>query len=131
MTAIGGQSPNMRRLLPALVAALLTVASVAFADDPPSTQPILSAPAAGSDLPDMGSPAAAVLSHTDEYRLGAMVAHQLRDQNALLEDPEVSEYLQSVGLRLAWQSTDGGRGTQLFVLNDPTFNAYPVPDCVA
>src|SRR5881392_2688560 len=50
------------RLPPALVAALLTGASVVFADDPPSTQPILSAPTAGSDLPDMGSPAAAVLS---------------------------------------------------------------------
>ncbi|TLY68235.1 MAG: M48 family peptidase [Gammaproteobacteria bacterium] len=127
MTAIGGQSPNMRRLLPALVAALLTVASVAFADDPPSTQPILSAPAAGSDLPDMGSPAAAVLSHTDEYRLGAMVAHQLRDQNALLEDPEVSEYLQSVGLRLASQSADGGRDFQFFVIKDSSINAFAVP----
>src|SRR5260370_38773472 len=117
----------MRRLLPVLAAALLTVASVASADDPPSTPLTLSAPAAGSDLPDMGSPAAAVLSHTDEYRLGAMVAHQLRDQNALLEDPEVSEYLQSVGLRLASQSADGGRDFQFFVIKDPSINAFAVP----
>src|SRR3984893_900351 len=117
----------MRRLLPVLAAALLTVASVAFADDPPSTPLSLSAPAAGSDLPDMGSPAAAVLSHTDEYRLGAMVAHQLRDQNALLEDPEISEYLQSVGLRLASQSADGGRDFQFFVIKDPSINAFAVP----
>src|SRR3984893_3852015 len=117
----------MRRLLPVLAAALLTVASVAFADDPPSTPLSLSAPAAGSDLPDMGSPAAAVLSHTDEYRLGAMVAHQLRDQKALLEDPEISEYLQSVGLRLASQSADGGRDFQFFVIKDPSINAFAVP----
>src|SRR6267143_5046615 len=117
----------MRGLLPALVAALLSVASVAFADDPPSTPLTLSTPAAGSDLPDMGSPSAAVLSHTDEYRLGAMVAHQLRDQNALLEDPEVSEYLQSVGLRLASQSADGGRDFQFFVIKDSTINAFAVP----
>ena len=127
MTAIGGQSPIMRRLPPALVAALLTVASVAFADDPPSTQPILSAPTAGSDLPDMGSPAAAVLSRTDEYRLGAMVARELRDQNALIEDPELSEYVNGVGMRLASQSAEGGRGFQYFVIKDPTINAFAVP----
>src|SRR2546423_3421622 len=117
----------MRRPLPALVAALLSVVSFAFADEPAPTPMTLGAPAAGSDLPDMGSPAAAVLSHTDEYRLGAMVAHQLRDQNALLEDPELSEYLQSVGLRLASQSADGGRGFQVFVIKDSSINAFAVP----
>jgi predicted Zn-dependent protease len=98
-----GQTSIMR-LLPPLIAAALTVlaAAAAGADEPPTSTPLnLSAPSAGSDLPDMGSPAAAVLSHTDEYRLGAMVARELRDQNALLEDPEVSEYLNWVGLRLA------------------------------
>src|SRR6266513_3036533 len=117
----------MRRLLPALAAALLSLAGVAFADDPPSTPLILSTPAAGSDLPDMGSPAAAVLSRSDEYRLGAMVAHQLRDQNALLEDPEVSEYVNGVALRLASQSAEGGRGFQYFVIKDPAINAFAVP----
>jgi len=125
MTALGGQTPIMRRLLPALAAALVTV--LAFADEPPPTPLSLSAPAAGSDLPDMGSPAAAVLSRTDEYRLGAMVAHQLRDQNALLEDPEISEYLNSVGMRLASQSTEGGRGFQYFVIKDLAINAFAVP----
>src|SRR5947207_13172720 len=108
------------RLLPPLIAAALTTlaaaAAAAAADGPPPPTPLtLSAPAAGSDLPDMGSPAAAVLSHTDEYRLGAMVARELRDQNALLEDPEVSEYMSWVGLRLASQSAEGGRGFQYFV----------------
>jgi len=117
----------MRRLLPALVAALLTIASVAFADDPPSTPLILRTPAAGSDLPDMGSPAAAVLSHTDEYRLGAMVAHQLRDQNALLEDPEVSEYMNSVGSgSLRKVPTEAGN-FQYFVIKDHSINAFAVP----
>src|SRR5262249_15709253 len=57
----------------------------------------------------------------------AMVARELRDQNALLEDPEISEYLQSVGLRLASQSSDGGRGFQFFIIKDPTINAFAVP----
>src|SRR6266480_3498935 len=118
----------MRLLPPLIVAALTTLAAAAAADEPPASTPLtLSAPAAGSDLPDMGSPAAAVLSHTDEYRLGAMVARELRDQNALLEDPEVSEYMSWVGLRLASQSADGGRGFQYFVIKDPAINAFAVP----
>ena len=127
MTAHGGQSPIMRRLLSALAAALVTVATVAFADDPPSTPLTLSAPAAGSDLPDMGSPAAAALSRSDEYRLGAMVTKELRDQNALIEDPEISEYVNGVGTRLAAQSAEGGRGFQYFVIKEPSINAFAVP----
>src|SRR5437660_5471072 len=118
----------MRLLAPLIAAALTTLAAAAAADEPPASTPLaLSAPAAGSDLPDMGSPAAAVLSHTDEYRLGAMVARELRDQNALLEDPEVSEYMSWVGLRLASQSAEGGRGFQYFVIKDPAINAFAVP----
>src|SRR5437588_11415538 len=109
----------MRLLAPLIAAALTTLAAAAAADEPPASTPLaLSAPAAGSDLPDMGSPATAVLWHTDEYRLVAMVARELRDQNALPEDPEVSEYLSWVGLRLASQSADRCRGLQYFVLQD-------------
>src|SRR5204862_27560 len=126
-----GQRAIMRLLPPLIAAALTTLAAAAAAaaaDEPPASTPLtLSAPAAGSDLPDMGSPAAAVLSHTDEYRLGAMVARELRDQNALLEDPEVSEYMSWVGLRLASQSAEGGRGFQYFVIKDPGINAFAVP----
>src|SRR5213076_663815 len=118
----------MRLLPPLIAAALTTLAAAAAADEPPASTPLtLSAPAAGSDLPDMGSPAAVVLSRTDEYRLGAMVARELRDQNALIEDPELSEYVNGVGMRLASQSAEGGRGFQYFVIKDPTINAFAVP----
>ena len=120
---------TMRRPLIVLAAALLTVTGLAFAAEPPSTtMPLnLGAPPSGSDLPDMGSPASTVLSHQDEYRLGAMVAKELRDQNALIEDPEVSEYINGVGDRLAAQSQDGARDFQFFVIKDSTINAFAVP----
>jgi beta-barrel assembly-enhancing protease len=117
----------MRPLLTILLGTVLTVAGAA-AGEPPVANPVdLTGPAAGSDLPDMGSPAATVLSHSDEYRLGAMVARELREQNALLEDPEVSEYINSVGGRLASQSSEGGRGFQYFMIKDPAINAFAVP----
>jgi beta-barrel assembly-enhancing protease len=118
----------MRRLFLVLTAAFLTLTGAAFADEPPASRPIiLNTPAAGSDLPDLGSPAAAYISHTDEYRLGAMVARELREQNALIEDPEVSEYINWVGVRLAAQSAEGGRDFQYFVIKDPAINAFAVP----
>jgi beta-barrel assembly-enhancing protease len=117
----------MRRLTVFLATVLLAAGTVASADQPPSSQPLLNAPVAGSDLPDMGSPAAAVLSQSDEYRLGAMVAHELRDQNALIEDPEISEYINSLGQRLAAQSAEGGHHFQYFVIKDPAINAFAVP----
>jgi beta-barrel assembly-enhancing protease len=119
----------MRRLPLLLATTLLSAAALVSAGEPPpaSNQPVLSPPPAGSDLPDMGSPAATILSQTDEYRLGAMIARELRDQNALVEDPEVSEYMNGVGQRLAAQSAEGGRHFQYFVIKDPGINAFAVP----
>jgi predicted Zn-dependent protease len=119
----------MRRRLPLLLAInLVSATTLAAADPPPSApQPVRSAPTAGSDLPELGSPAETILSRSDEYRLGAMVAHQLRDQNALIEDPEVSEYINAVGMRLASQSSEGGKNFQYFVIKDPAINAFAVP----
>jgi beta-barrel assembly-enhancing protease len=118
----------MRRLFIVLATAFVTVTGVCFADGVPSNRPIiLNTPSAGSDLPDLGSPAAAYVSRTDEYRLGAMVARELRDENALIEDPEVSEYINWVGVRLAAQSAEGGRDFQYFVIKDTSINAFAVP----
>jgi predicted Zn-dependent protease len=122
------QQPVMRRLLSLLACGMLCAATVVAADEPPTaTLPLLSAPSAGSDLPDMGSPSAMILSQSDEYRLGAMVAKELRDQSALIEDPEVSEYINGVGQRLAAQSPMGGRNFEYFVIKDSTINAFAVP----
>jgi beta-barrel assembly-enhancing protease len=118
----------IRRLILALLTAFAVVSGAAFAQDVPSgTTLSLNPPtSSGADLPELGSPAAAVLSKTDEYRLGAMVAQELRDQNAMLEDPEVSEYVQSVGQRLAAQTLDGGEGYQYVVVKDSEINAFAV-----
>jgi beta-barrel assembly-enhancing protease len=117
----------MRRLPLALAVTVLAAATGAVADEPTSTQPSLNgSPIVGSDLPDLGSPAAQLLSKTDEYRLGAMVARELRDQNVLLEDPEVSEYINGIGQRLASQSLMGGEYFHYFVIKDTTINAFAV-----
>jgi predicted Zn-dependent protease len=119
----------MRRLFLVLTTVLLTLSAIAFADDQSqASKPlVLSTPASGSDLPDLGSPASTILSHNDEYQLGAMVTRELRDQNALIEDPEVTDYLQNLGQRLAAQSADGGRDFHFYVIKDDSINAFAVP----
>jgi len=117
----------MRPFLVILVSALLASGGIAFAGEPPlPANGVLNGPTPGSNLPDLGSPAETYLSKSDEFRLGAMVAKELRDQNLLLEDPEVSEYINDIGKRLASQSEMGGEYFHYFVIKDDTINAFAV-----
>ncbi len=117
----------MRPFLIVLLSALLASATVAFAGEPPAPgDRVPMGPAPGSNLPDLGSPAETALSKSDEFRLGAMVAKELRDQNALIEDPEVNEYINDIGKRLASQSEMGGEYFHYFVIKDDTINAFAV-----
>jgi beta-barrel assembly-enhancing protease len=101
-----------------LVSAALTLGaasrSLAGSDDP-------------EDLPDIGSPAQAMLSTEDEYQIGRMIVRGLRDQDQILEDPEVSEYIRSLGSRLSSQANDGSQRFNFFVVKDNTINAFALP----
>jgi predicted Zn-dependent protease len=92
-----------------------------------ATVPLTATAQARDDLPDIGNPADAVLSMGDEYRIGLMIVRGLRDQGRLVEDPEINEYVQSVGARLAAQTQDGGHRFQFFVVRDPQINAFALP----
>ncbi len=90
------------RLLP-LLAGLCCVAWLAL------PAPLLAA--SGEDiqeqLPEMGTAAQAALSLEDEYSIGRMVMRNLRASGMVLEDPEITEYMQSLGLRLSSLAHDG------------------------
>ena len=86
------------------------------------------AAAAGvEDLPDIGTPADAVLTQDDEFQIGAMIVRGLRDAGRILEDPEITEYVQSVGSRLASHAHEGGHRFQFFVVKDSAINAFALP----
>lgn len=92
---------------------------------------LLAAPAGAQDsragLPDIGSPASTTLSLADEYRIGLMIVRQLRDAGQLVEDPEVNEYIQAVGQRLASHAHEGAHRFNFFVVNDAAINAFALP----
>ncbi len=79
------------------------------------------------DLPDIGSPAQAMLSLEEEYQIGRMIVRGLRDQDQILDDPEVAEYIRSVGAKLSSQANEGSRRFNFFVVKDNGINAFALP----
>jgi predicted Zn-dependent protease len=92
---------------------------------------LAAAPAIGQDsrgdLPDIGSPASTTITLADEYKIGRMILKGLRDAGQIVEDPEVTEYIQSVGSRLASHAHEGGHRFTFFVVKEPGINAFALP----
>jgi len=97
----------------ALILAALVFVSGAGADD--------------INLPDMGSPADAVLSTSDESRLGRMIMRDIRRSGQVVEDPLVTEYVNDIGSRIAAQTNDGDHNFTFFVVDDERINAFALP----
>ena len=89
--------------------------------------PALSAQPGANDLPEIGSGADATLTRDEEYQIGRMVVRGLRDQGQILEDPEINDYIQNLGSRIAAQAQEGGQPFQFFVVRDAGINAFALP----
>ena len=83
--------------------------------------------AAEQDLPDLGSPATAAVSLEDEYRAGLGWFSQMRQTGVVLEDPEVSDYIQEIGHSLSSRAEEGQHQFYYFVVKDPVVNAFAMP----
>lgn len=116
----------MRAFVLIVLAAFLNATTVAMAAQPfnPITSDLPSA--INSQLPDLSSPASGLLDKQGQYELGYSVMMQMRQQNALFDDPETSEYIQEIGQRLASQSTDGGGNFHYVVLKSDELNSFAV-----
>ena len=85
------------------------------------------AAAQGSDLPDFGSLADSVITRSQEARLGRSIVAQLRNAGAVMDDPQLTEYIQSLGARLAGQASDGKQDFEFFIVDDSAINAFALP----
>lgn len=85
--------------------------------------------AAGGDynLPDLGQPADTAMTPAEENRLGAQVVAQLRNQNRIVEDPELSEYLNQVGDRLVRHTDRSADAFHFYVIDANDINAFALP----
>jgi predicted Zn-dependent protease len=83
--------------------------------------------AVDQDLPDLGSPATAAVSLDEEYRAGLGWFAGIRQTGQVLEDPEVSDYIQQIGHSLSSRAEEGQHQFYYFVLKDPVINAFAMP----
>src|SRR3984957_9293262 len=83
--------------------------------------------AVDQDLPDLGSPATAAVSLDDEYHAGLGWFSQMRQTGVVLEDPEISDYIQEIGHSLSSHAEEGQHQFYYFVLKDPVVNAFAMP----
>jgi len=85
---------------------------------------------AGADdiqIPDMGSPADAILTKTTEAQIGRSIMRSIRLSGQVVEDPQINEYINDIGHRIAAQTNDGDHNFTFFVVNDPRINAFALP----
>jgi predicted Zn-dependent protease len=83
--------------------------------------------AAGQTLPDLGDSSQSELSPLQERRLGESIMQQIRADPAFSEDAEVTDYLTSVGYKLAGAGPDSRQAFSFFLMVDPQVNAFALP----
>jgi predicted Zn-dependent protease len=79
-----------------------------------------------SALPDLGSAGDTELSPAMERRLGESIVREMRRDPQFIDDPEVSEYLGSLGARLS-QAMGARQDFEFFGVRDPSINAFALP----
>lgn len=101
-----------RRLLAATLAALLAVGP---------------APGAAQTLPELGDASQVKLSSLQEKKLGDAIMRQARATSAVLDDPEVNDYLNQLGARLVAAIPGTSGEFEFFAVPETTINAFALP----
>ncbi|MBV2090684.1 MAG: M48 family metalloprotease [Candidatus Thiodiazotropha sp. (ex Ctena orbiculata)] len=78
-------------------------------------------------LPELGSPSDQYLTPADEIRLGREFMQSVRKTSPVMDDPLISEYIQTLGEKLLKQSEAIGQEFNFFVIERPEVNAFAGP----
>lgn len=78
-------------------------------------------------LPNMGDSSGTLISPEQEHEIGEGVMRELRRSLKLVSDPEINEYIQSIGYRIVSNSDNQFQDFTFFIINDPTINAFAAP----
>lgn len=78
-------------------------------------------------LPDLGEVAQAGFSPLQERRLGESIMREIRADRSYFDDAEATDYVNSLGNRLASRSPDTRQDFDFFLIQDPQINAFALP----
>jgi predicted Zn-dependent protease len=89
---------------------------------------ILFAPIAlADDLPDLGDVSATVLSPLQEKKIADQIMRSVMSSDEVISDPEITDYIQNLGMRLATNGPDKTQWFNFFVVKDNSINAFAMP----
>ncbi len=110
-------SPFVARCLSLTVAATLTVQ--------PFVVPVVRAQT--QELPSLGDAGADDLSPANERRLGEAIMLDVRQDTSYMDDPDATEYLNTLGFKLVAASPARYTDFRFFLVRDPMMNAFALP----
>jgi predicted Zn-dependent protease len=79
-------------------------------------------------LPELGDSSGALISPQTERKIGEQAMREIRQRDAnFLDDPELTEYINTLGRRIVSASPDGRLDFEFFLVRDNTINAFAMP----
>ena len=81
----------------------------------------------GQGLPDLGDVSQSELSPQLERRLGESIMREVRADRTYSDDPEITDYLNTLGYKLVAASADSRQEFDFFLILDPQVNAFALP----
>jgi len=76
------------------------------------------------NLPDIGNSSTDSISYAKERRLGLKVLRKIRASAPVIEDPEISAWIRSLGNRLSARAPHSGNPFYFLVVKDSAVNAF-------
>jgi predicted Zn-dependent protease len=83
--------------------------------------------ASASDLPELGDVSQTVLSPLQEQAIAEQIMRDVATSDDVVQDIEITAYLQDLGTRLVSNSPDNQLKFNFFVVQDNTINAFAMP----
>lgn len=80
-----------------------------------------------SDLPELGEISQAGFSPGQERALGESIMREIRADPAYLDEPEATDYINSVGNRIASRAPGARQEFDFFLIQDQQINAFALP----
>jgi predicted Zn-dependent protease len=82
---------------------------------------------ADNNLPDIGDPASSDLSISKEIELGQILIAELRGHLPVSYDPELSQYIHSLGTRITSAGVNSNFPFTFLLIQNPDVNAFALP----
>ena len=79
------------------------------------------------ELPELGDISQTILSPLQEKKIAEQIMRDVMSSDQVVSDPEIQDYIQNVGMRLASNGPDKTQSFNFFVVRDNSINAFAMP----